>query len=125
MPKHIRHHLVFDLRRTCDSLEEFTMFEHLSKEEEQELVSIKETLNKIREQIWDMCLALEKRTPDTVIYPRAPEPKTMFSWESHEAKVKELGKSKLVAKIEKMKSDLEDLKTKQNQIDLPIEERDR
>jgi phage shock protein A len=101
----------------------FTQVENPTYEEKQELSSIREALDKIRMQIWDMSLAIEKRSPDVPIIPRAPQPKTVFSWEKHEAKaIANQPKRKLQSKIEKMKRQLEKLKTEENQLSLPVED---
>jgi len=126
MPKHVRHRLISDLRKVCDSLEEYTLFEDTSHEEKQELISVKEIMDKIRVQIWNMSLEIEKRTTEEVhVIPHAPQPKSMFTWVEHEIKAKESGKFKLLSKIERMKQQLENLKAKeeegQNQMQLPIE----
>lgn len=107
MPKHVRHRLISDLRKTCDSLTEFILFEGYSSEEKQELETIKKTLDNIRCKIWNISLAIEERNPDvTVPIPLASQPDSMFTWEEHESKV---GKTKLLSEIEKMKQQLRDL----------------
>lgn len=107
MPKHVRHRLISDLRKTCDSLVEYILFESYSSEEKQELEKVKKTLDDIRVKVWDISLAIEERNPDvTLPIPSAPQPESAFTWEKHDS---EVGKQKLLSKIEEMKQQLKDL----------------
>jgi len=112
LPKHIRFNLIKSLRATHDAFIEFRSLEQMTLEEKEVFAKIEESFDQIRQEIWNISEAVEKRIPPPTKIAKPGTEVPLFSWAEHDKKaktkrIKTTKAEKLKARLDQMQKEME------------------